>query len=45
MLFRQEIGNVFISLAVKACHEWKVTFLSGELVTADSCAITYVNKE
>jgi hypothetical protein len=31
-------------LAVKACHEWKITVLSGELLTADSCAIIYVNK-
>jgi len=38
------MGNVYIPLAVKARHEWKITFLTGELVTANSYAITCVNK-
>ena len=40
VLFCQGIGDVNIPLAVKECHEWKIIFLSGELVTANSYAIT-----
>jgi len=38
------MGDVYIPLAVRACYEQMITFLTGELVTANSCAIAYVNK-